>query len=153
MSKVGDPCYRKDNVPYLELPFRVVLKDGTTRTDPSQYSLEPDVMLDIGFSTSTLSQEDLDFLFPSAPSPPPKTWLELGYTTPQGWALGWTAGDVSLLTGLYVLAKRSNELGISQPCVVTDLDGNNHELSFQDFENLMLSYGAARAAASAGGEA
>jgi hypothetical protein len=150
MANIGGPCWRKNGVPYLELPFRVVLSNGFTRTDPSQYSLEPDVMNDIRFESSTLTQNDLDILFPPPPPEPPKTWLELGYTTPEGWKLGWTADDVALLTGLYVLAKRSNELGNEQPCAITDLDGNNHVLTFSEFEALMLSYGAARMAASAG---
>jgi len=30
------------------LPFRVILSDGTTRTDPEQYSQDPDVLADIG---------------------------------------------------------------------------------------------------------
>jgi len=97
MANIGGPCWRKNGVPYLELPFRVVLSNGFTRTDPSQYSLEPDVMNDIGFESSTLTQNDLDILFPPPHTPPvpelPKTWLELGYTTPEGWKLGWAADD------------------------------------------------------------
>jgi hypothetical protein len=60
---------------------------------------------------------------------------------------------VALLTGLYVLAARAAQLGIDQPIVVSDMAGERHTLTFQEFEGLMLQYGAARAAASAGGEA
>ncbi|NDD53470.1 hypothetical protein EBZ39_06285, partial [bacterium] len=57
----------------------------------------------------------------------------------------------ALLTGLYVLAKRANELGQTVPCVVIDMAGERHTLTFADFETLMLAYGAARAAESVGG--
>jgi hypothetical protein len=87
------------------------------------------------------------------PAPPEPTWLEAGYETPGGWRLGWQADDVALLTGLYVLAARANQLGVTQPCVVTDMSGERHTLTFSEFEALMLAYGAARAAASAGGDA
>jgi len=150
MPAIGADCWRDaSGVATLSLPFRVALPDGTTRTDPSQWSEDADVLAATGWSRSTLTQEDLDALYPPAPEP---TWLEAGYETPQGWRLGWQADDVALLTGLYVLAARANQLGVTQPVVVTDMDGERHTLTFAEFEGLMLAYGAARAAASAGGE-
>ena len=151
---IGDPCYRdRDGVAHSELPHRVRLVDGSTRTDPSQWSEDADVLAATGWARSTLTQADLDAMFPPAPSAPEPTWLEAGYETSDGWRLGWQADDVALLTGLYVLAARANQLGVAQPCVVTDMSGERHTLTFAEFEALMLAYGAARAAASAGGDA
>ena len=152
--QIGDPCYRdRDGVAHAELPHRVRLADGSTRTDPAQWSEDADVLAATGWQRSTLTQADLDALFPPPPPPPEPTWLEAGFETPGGWRLGWQPDDVALLTGLYVLAARANQLGVDQPCVVTDMVGERHTLTFPEFEALMLAYGAARAAASAGGEA
>ncbi len=145
---IGDFCYRDSNgTPSLSLPFRIYMPDGSTRTDPSQWWLYAEARTASGYTESTLTQEDLDYLFPPPPEP---TWLEAGYDTGNGWRLAWTAEDVGVLTGLYVLAKRANELGLNQPCIVTDMAGEKHTMTFVEFETLMLSYGAARAAASAG---
>lgn len=147
MSSVGDPCYRdRDGVAHLGLPHRVRLSDGSTRTDASQWFDDEAVREETGWSESTLTQDDINRLFPPPPMP---TWLEAGFETPGGWRLGWQPDDVALLTGLYVLASRANELGVSQPVVVTDTVGERHTLTFSEFESLMLAYGAARAAASA----
>jgi len=149
MPSLGDSCWRRDGVAALALPFRVHLPDGTTRTDPSQWSKDTDVLAATGWTRSTLTQADLDAMYPPPPEP---TWLEAGYETPGGWRLAWQPDDVALLTGLYVLAARANQLGVTQPVVVTDMAGERHTLTFAEFESLMLAYGAARAAASAGGE-
>ena len=101
-----------------------------------------------GWTESTLTQEDLDLLFPPPPEP---TWLELGFETPAGWRLGWTADDVALLTGMYVLATRAQQLGINQPVILIDMSGEPHQMTFSDFDLLILSYGAARVAAAGGG--
>ena len=151
MPALSDPCWRDAaGVAAMGLPFRVALPDGSTRTDPAQWSEDTDVLAATGWARSTLTQEDLDALYPPAPEP---TWLEAGFETPDGWRLGWQADDVALLTGLYVLATRANQLGVTQPVVVADMDGERHTLTFAEFEALMLAYGAARAAASAGGDA
>lgn len=150
MPAINDSCWRDaTGVAALELPFRVTLADGSTRTDPSQWSEDAAVLAATGWTRSTLTQADLDAMFPPPPEP---TWLEAGFLTPQGWRLGWQADDVALLTGLYVLAARAAQLGVTQPVVVADMAGERHTLTFAEFEMLMLAYGAARAAASAGGE-
>lgn len=150
--KVGDFCWRdKSGIAYLQLPFSVTLSNGLTRTDPNQWSLEPDVLLDTGWSKSILNQEDIDLLFPPQPPAPELSPLELGFQTPEGWRLGWKPDDVALLTGLYVLSKESNELGLNQPIIVTDTSGGKHELTFEQFKTIMLMYGNARAQASADG--
>jgi hypothetical protein len=152
MKNIGDFCWRdKNGVAHLSLPFSVVLSNGFTRTDPSQWSLDDEVMLDTGWTRSTLTVEDLNVLFPPSPPPPEPSLLEIGFATPSGWRLGWTPDDVALLTGLYVLAKESNELGINNRVVVTDTSGEKHELPFEEFKSIMLQYGAARATASASG--
>lgn len=147
MPAVGDPCYRQNGVASLSLPWRVRLSDGSTRTDPEQWFADPSVRADTGWSESTLTQEDIDILFPPPPTPPEPTWLELGYDTGLGWRLAWQADDVALLTGLYVLAQRAEQLGLSQPISVTDMDGVQHTMTFAEYDQLMLAYGAARTAA------
>ena len=149
MPSVGDICYRKGDGVYLTLPPRVRLSDGTTRTDPDQYSLDADVMADLGYEISLLTEADLEAMFPPPPPPPEPTPLEAGYDTGLGWRLAWQADDVALLTGLYVLAQRAEQLGVDQPVVVTDTDGQQHTLTFAEFDQMMLAYGAARAALSA----
>lgn len=147
MPSPGDPCYRLAGVAHLSLPWRVRLSDGSTRTDPDQWFADPAVRADTGWSESTLTQDDIDALFPPPPPPPEPTWLELGYETPAGWRLAWQADDVALLTGLYTLSKRAEELGISQPIVVTDMAGERHTMTFAEYDALLLAYGAARTAA------
>jgi hypothetical protein len=150
MPAVGDFCWRRNGVASLDLPHRVRMPDGSTRTDPSQWSEDESVLQATGWSRSNLTQDDLDRMYPPPPPPSP---FEIGFETPGGWRLGWQPDDVALLTGLYVLAKRAAELGAVQPVVVTDKAGERHTMTFAEFESLMLSYGAARAALSAGGNA
>lgn len=147
MASIGDPCWRRNGVASLNLPFRVRLPDGSTRTDPDQWSQDAAVLEATGWSRSTLTQEDIDTLFPPPPPPSP---FAVGFETPGGWRLGWQPDDVALLTGLYVLAKRAAELGVEQPVIVTDTAGERHTMTFAEFEPLMLAYGAARAALSGG---
>jgi hypothetical protein len=125
------------------------LPDGSTRTDPSQWGEDADVLAATGWSRSVVADGDI----PPPPTPPTPDVFAAGYETSYGWRLGWQPDDVALLTGLYVLANRAAELGADQPCVVTDMAGERHTLTFAEFETVMLSYGAARAAASAGGAA
>ena len=149
MASVGDSCYRDSSgTAALSLPHRIRLDDGTTRTDPEQWWADAEVRAASGWTESTLTQEDLDLLFPPPPEP---TWLELGFDTGLGWRLGWTADDVALLTGMYVLAQRAQALGIDQPVVLFDMDGQPHQMTFAEFDLLILSYGAARVAAAGGG--
>lgn len=150
MPAIGDSCWRRQGVAALELPFRVRLPDGSTRTDPSQWSNDEAVLAATGWSRSTLTQGDLDALFPPPPPPPEPTPYEAGFDTGLGWRLGWQPDDVALLTGLYVLNQRASELGVGSPAVtVQDMDGVTHTLPFAEYEQLMLAYGAARAALTA----
>lgn len=142
MANVGDSCYRDaSGVAVLGLPFRITMPDGTTRTDSSQWWLDEEARAASGYTESTLTQQDLDLLFPPSPQP---SWIELGYDTGLGWRMGWQADDVALLTGMYVLGQRAAALGIDQPVVVFDMSGVPHAMTFAEFDVLILAYGAAR---------
>jgi hypothetical protein len=67
-----------------------------------------------------------------------------GWDSGQGFKLGLTTQDVSLLVGLFVLAKEGAVLGINPPPVI-DTNGVSHELTMQELTMLMLQYGNARA--------
>ncbi len=67
-----------------------------------------------------------------------------GWSTPYGWKLGLTTTDVTLLTGVFILAKEASALGISDPVSVIDTSGISHSLSLTDLTLLMLQYGNAR---------
>lgn len=154
MATAGDPCWRLDGQAFLGLPWRVRLPDGTTRTDPDQWSADPAVLAATGWRESTLTDDDIAAMLPPEPAQPtpaaPRepTALELGYETQEGWRLGWQPDDVALLTGLYVLGQRAEQLGVQQPITVTDTAGVGHSLTFAEFDSVMLGYGAARAALS-----
>jgi hypothetical protein len=57
---VGDFCYRLNGVAVLQMPWRVRLSDGSTRTDPTQYTLIDGLLQSLGYSESVLTQEDID---------------------------------------------------------------------------------------------
>lgn len=67
-----------------------------------------------------------------------------GWDSGQGFKLGLTTQDVSLLVGLFVLAKEGAVLGLEPPPII-DTDGNSHQLTMQELTMLMLQYGSARA--------
>ena len=71
-----------------------------------------------------------------------------GWDSGQGFSLGITAQDVSLLVGLFVLAKEASAMGLNPPPVI-DMNGGIHALSMQELTALMLQYGQARALISA----
>ena len=136
--QAGEQCWRDSNgAPHLALPWRVVLPDGTTRTDPDQWSHDSDVLAATGWSRSALTNEDVAALTPP-PQPSPPQWL-----TPHGWSLGATADDVAWLTGLYVLASRRQQLDSASSVTIRDISGELHTLTFSEFDALMLAYGAA----------
>ena len=142
--QIGDPCWRcSDGVAVLELPFRVVLPDGTTRTNPEEWSQEPAVLAATGWARSTLTADDVATLTPQPPSPSPS------WQTPAGWSLGMTPGEASRLTGLYVFALRRSQLGLGDTVAVLDTAGERHEMPFVEFEALMLRYGEAAEASRA----
>ena len=75
--------------------------------------------------------------------------IDLGVTTANGWTLGLTQADITLLTGNYVLAKESAALGGPIPPVI-DRDGVPHEIEeIEELTAIMLAYGQRRAEISA----
>lgn len=75
--------------------------------------------------------------------------LAAGFATAEGWKLGLTQGDVTLLTGNYVLAREAAALGMPIPPVI-DTDGVAHEMEeIEELTAIMLAYGQHRAALSA----
>lgn len=138
---IGDSCWRgPDGVAVLELPWRVHLPDGTTRTDPSQWAEDADVLAATGWARSTLTEADIAAMTPPEPAAPtqPPSWA-----TPAGWRMSMTAESVSAYAALYLLASRRQQLGQSRPVVVIDTTGERHEMPFSEFDALMLSYGQA----------
>ena len=70
-----------------------------------------------------------------------------GFTTEDGWKLGLSESDVTLLTGQFVLAKEADAAGLPLPPVI-DMAGVPHTLTLAELTALMLGYGAHRAALS-----
>ena len=57
---IGDLCYRdRDGVAHAELPHRVRLADGSTRTDPAQWFADEAVREETGWHASTVTADDL----------------------------------------------------------------------------------------------
>jgi hypothetical protein len=54
---------------------------------------------------------------------------------------------VALLTGLYVLAARRDQLRIPQTISLADTTGERHAMTFAEFDALMLAFGTAMEAA------
>lgn len=69
---------------------------------------------------------------------------KIGWDSGLGFKLGLTIQDVSLLVGLFVLAKEGATLGFNPPPVI-DTNGNSHNFTIQELTQLMLQYGQARA--------
>ncbi len=73
-----------------------------------------------------------------------KITVSQGWETPDGWRLGLDTQDVTLLTGLFILAKEALNMGLTDPVQVIDMNGESHPLSFSELTQLMLAYGSAR---------
>jgi len=135
---VGDPCWRgPDGVAVLELPFRVVLPDGTTRTNPAEWSQEPDVLAATGWTPSALTAEDVASLTPPPEARPP-VWI-----APAGWPLGLAEPDVARLAAIHYLSSRRHAAGLPVAAGVIDAAGTEHTLTFAELDALLLAYAAA----------
>jgi hypothetical protein len=140
--QTGEPCWRDANgTVALDLPWRVVMPDGSTRTDPSQWSEDAAVLEATGWVRSTLTAEDVATLSPPPPPEPP------GWTTPAGWRLSTTPESVSSLSALWFMSSRRSQLGIAHGVTVTDTAGERHALTATEFDGLMVAYAAAMEAA------
>lgn len=75
--------------------------------------------------------------------------LAKGFATADGWRLGLSESDVTLLTGNYVLAREAAALGMPIPPIV-DMGGTPHAMAeIEELTAIMLAYGQHRAALSA----
>lgn len=74
-----------------------------------------------------------------------KDTMKAGWTTPYGWTVGMDTQDITLLTGLFMLAKEAASLGITDPVNVIDTAGQPHSLTLAELTGLMLQYGNHRA--------
>jgi hypothetical protein len=70
-----------------------------------------------------------------------------GFATADGWKLGLSESDVTLLTGQFVLAKEAASADLPLPPVI-DMAGVPHTLTLAELTALMLGYGGHRAALS-----
>lgn len=75
--------------------------------------------------------------------------IKNGWQTQSGWKLGIDTQDITLLTGVFMLAKEAASLGFNDPATIIDLDGQSHNLTLSELTTLMLQYGSARATLSA----
>ena len=150
----GDPPYYRHiaSGKVMKLPFSVRMPDGSSRTDPEQWSQDPEVMVIAGFEQTEITQEDINAMLPKLSEEKEKRIFDLqniwqygilkeGYTTPEGWALGIDTDDVSLLTGAFLLLKESSALGLGDTTTIIDMEGIPHVLSLAEMTNLMLQYG------------
>lgn len=143
-----------------KLPFRIRLSDGSTLTDPSQWGNDPVILASAGYEETQITQEDLDKrILQLTPIIPELTFeqskqnmlnlldshynnlFKQGWQTPEGWYLGATTEDVSLLTGAFVLLKESVALGLGDTFSIIDTDQVSHVVDLQTMTQLMLGYG------------
>lgn len=139
------------------LPWRVRLADGTTRTDPEQWSSDLEALAAAGYEETTRTPaddaHDLEQAKAAKVAAIDAEWnrkIGYGWTPPgQTWRLGIDIPDVTLLLGAYTLSKDANALGLPDEVPIVDLDGVSHVMDSQSITPLMLQYGAARASLSA----
>ncbi len=118
--------------------YRIDFMEGTTEEQKQQaYTIVEKMPLIIA-KRDKLHQIDADF----------QIITKIGWDSGQGYHLGITAQDVSLLVGLFVLAKEASAMGLNPPPLI-DMNGGIHMLSISELTTLMLRYGQARAQISA----
>lgn len=150
------PHYRNTVSGRIEpLPHRIRLPDGSTRTDPEQWSNDPETLAAAGYALAEVTQADVDAVKPAFEAVRQKYIQRLddiwqstisgGWQTPFGWSLGLGIPDVTLLTGAFLLLKESSSLGLGSTVDIIDLDGQPHTLDLPTFTQLMLGYGQHRA--------
>lgn len=149
----GNPPYYRNKLTGLieKLPNRIRLPDGSTRTDPSQWSNDPMILELSGFEITEVTQRDIDLKAPSIEEKRTallaaldilwKETAQTGWKTPYGWNLGLDISDVTLLTGAFLLLKEAVSIGLQTTTTIIDTDGSSHEIGLQDLTYLMLSYG------------
>jgi len=149
-----------------QLPFRIRLADGSTRTNPTQWALEPGLLAYAGFEVATVTDADI-----ATRAPAPKTLEELriektaalsvawtralgagfyttGYTD-TGWRLKLNNEDVTLLTGAFLMLKEYTTINPAATTTIVDYEDVPHELDLAAMTPIMLAYGDYRANLSA----
>lgn len=149
----GNPPYYRNKVSgFIEpLPLRVRLPDGSTRTDPSQWASDPEILELAGYELSDITQNDIDIKKPNLEDLRKqkldildeawKNAIKDGWVTPYGWSLGLDISDVTLLMGAFLLLKEASALGLQSATTIIDTLGLSHEINLSDLTYLMLSYG------------
>jgi len=135
------------------LPWRVRMPDGTTRTDPAQWSSDPAVLAAAGYEVTERNADDDAYDLEQARTAKlaeiDGAWSRRvadGWTVPgESYALGIDVDDVALLLGAYTLAKDAAALGLPDEVAIIDTDGNAHQYNSQTLTPVMLQYGSARA--------
>lgn len=146
------PYYRNISNNRIEkLPFRIRMPDGSTLTDPEQWSQDPNALTAAGYIETDVTQEDIDLKLPTLDNLKQLKAKELenwwdttianGYATPEGWKLGLTTDDVTLLTGAFLLLKEGVNLGLVSTTTIIDTDQVPHTLDLSTMTMLMLGYG------------
>ena len=118
--------------------YRIDYMEGTTEEQKLQANEIVDRIAIIEAKKAKLAQIDADF----------DSITRQGWDSGQGFSLGITAQDVSLLVGLFVLAKEASAMGLNPPPLI-DMHGGIHALTMSELTALMLQYGQARALISA----
>lgn len=146
------PYYRNINTGMVQkLPFTARLPDGSTRTDPSQWSLDPLVLAAAGYAETSITEHDINIKLPTLNDLKSEKLEQLesywnnqinnGFTTPQGWKLGLSINDVTLLTGAFLLLKEATTLGLGTTTTIIDTNNNIHTIDLPTMTSLMLQYG------------
>ena len=118
--------------------YEIIFHDGTTEQQKQEaYAILSKIPLILA-KKEKLQQIDADF----------ENITKQGWDSGQGFSLGITAQDVSLLVGLFVLAKEASAMGLNPPPVI-DMNGGIHTFTMQQLTMLMLQYGQARSQISA----
>ena len=118
--------------------YRIDFMEDTTEEQKQQaYDIVAKIPLIVA-KKEKLQQIDADF----------ENITKQGWDSGQGFSLGITAQDVSLLVGLFVLAKEASAMGLNPPPVI-DMNGGIHTFTMQELTQLMLQYGQARSQISA----
>lgn len=139
------------------LPWRVRLADGSTRTDPEQWSSDPEALSAAGYEETTRTPADDAYDLEQAKAEKlaaiDVAWsarIAAGWTVPgETYALGIDVADVTLLLGAYTLSRDANALGLPDAVSVIDTQGQSHQYHAHTITPLMLQYGQARSAMSA----
>ncbi len=154
LAYFGEPPYYRyiPSGKVTKLPFSVRMPDGSVRTDPLQWSQDPEVMIYAGFELTEITEQDIENALPKLSEEKERSINQLhinwenyvkynGFVTSEGWSLGIDTNDVSLLTGAFLLLKEGSSLGLGDATTIVDMDGVQHTINLQDMTTLMLQYG------------